>query len=151
MHYYYSPRFLGALGVAAGLLSGCSSNTPKPVTPPRTPINVSVSEGGAPAYRLSEAFVQSAVYEARISSLSITGKLANGKALSLAFKRQPNSSNTSIYVTDQLTASLDGVAATQATGSSAYSASTQTVDGTFSVTFPAAGVITGSFINVSTQ
>ena len=148
--HYYSPRFLGALGVAAGLLSGCSPNTPKPVTPPRTPITVSVSEGGAPAYTLRDAYVESATYDTKISSLSISGKLASGKTIGLTFGRLP-SSTLPAYTTDQFTATLDGVAATQASGTSTYSAQVKTADGNFTATFPTTGVITGRFISVPTQ
>jgi hypothetical protein len=147
----WSAKFVCALGVVGSLLiSSCGSDEPKPNTPTiPTPINVSVSEAGAPNYNLRDAYVESATYDAKISSVSISGKLANGKLLSLAFKRQPNSSS-SIYMTDQLVSTLDGVAATQSTGSSSYSAQTKTVDGNFTVSFPSTGVITGSFINAAT-
>ena len=149
----WSLKLVCALGVAGSLLSSCGSDDePKPNTPiTRTPITVSVSEAGAANYNLRDAYVESATYDAKISSASLVGKLASGKLLSLAFKRQPNSTGTgSMYVTDQLVATLDGVAATQATGTSAYSAQTKTIDGNFTVTFPSTGAITGTFINAAT-
>ena len=74
----WSLKLVCALGVAGSLLSSCGSDDePKPNTPiTRTPITVSVSEAGAANYNLRDAYVESATYDAKISSASLVGKLA---------------------------------------------------------------------------
>lgn len=143
-------KFVAVLGLAGCLLGSCSKKAPEPDnTVTRTPITVQVSEAGGPDYALTNAYVESALYDAKINRLSITGKLAGGKEISLVFNRTPNST-AAAYTTDQLTATLAGVTATSASGKSVYSAQTKTVDGTFSATFAGTGTVTGSFIAVPT-
>ena len=143
-------KFVVVLGLAGCVLSSCSKDSPKPdTTVVHNPITVRVSEAGAPDYALSDAYVESALYDGKISRLSITGKLASGKVIVLNFSRLPNSS-APVYTTDQFESTLGGVSATSVSGSSIYSPQTKTVDGTFTATFAGTGVVAGGFAAVQT-
>lgn len=106
-----------------------------------------VSEKGAPSYALSEAHVLSANYQSAVSSMTIVGKLNNGKAVQLDFSRNPGSTapNTT---TNVLEAYLDGASGTDASGTTTYNTTAKTVDGSFTATFPSTGTIKGSFTKV---
>jgi hypothetical protein len=142
------PLFLASIV----LLSSCKDDAPKPDPAPVThaPISVQVSENGGPSYTMTDAYVVSAIYDSRISTLSITGKLKSGKSLLIAFNRTPTSS-TGPYTTNEATASLDGVESPFATGMSVFNVQTSKIDGNFSTSFPSTGIVTGSFVGITLQ
>lgn len=130
-----------------GLLSSCgSSDAPQPNINTNTntsSIVVKVSEAGAPSYNLNEAKLLSSNYQTGASSLSIMGKLNNGKVLTLNFSR--GSGSVPAYTTNVLDATLDNVVGTNATGATTFNTTKRTADGSYQVTFPTIGVISGSF------
>ncbi|MVN76555.1 hypothetical protein GO988_09495 [Hymenobacter sp. HMF4947] len=109
-------------------------------------ITVQVSEAGAPSYNLLEAQVVNYNYQTGATNLTISGKLTSGKALTLRFTR---SGTAAVYTTNLLSATLDGVAAAPATGTTTFSTQARTVDGTFQATFPVLGVLNGSFAGIA--
>ncbi|TGE15807.1 hypothetical protein E5J99_11455 [Hymenobacter elongatus] len=80
--------------------------------------------------------------------MTITGKLNNGKAVLLDFVRNPGAT-TPPNTTNGLEAYLDGASGTAMSGTTTYNTQTKKADGTFSVTFPATGALTGSFSGVA--
>ncbi|GAA4350468.1 hypothetical protein GCM10023185_08210 [Hymenobacter saemangeumensis] len=133
----------GALALVA-VLGSCSKDEPKPAaTPPvGRPVRVMVSEAGAPSYELRDALVTSANYQSSAAAMEIIGKLNSGKVLTLSFSKngtaQPYSTNT-------LEAALDGNSGSAASGTTTYSTQSQRANGSFRVTFPVIGEVTGTF------
>ncbi len=135
------------VAVTATLLGGCGSKAEDPQpSPPVTAaptITVTVSEAGAPDYPLREAKVVSSNYQTGSSDLTITGKLNNGKALTLIFSR--GTGTPPPYSTAGLEAALDGIASSTAMGTTTYSPTTRKVNGNFQLNFPGTGALSGSF------
>jgi hypothetical protein len=107
-----------------------------------------VSEAGAPPYDLNEARVVSSNYQTGGASLSISGKLSNGKPLLLDFSRN---GSAAAYSTNLLEANLDGINGTNSTGATTYNTQARTVTGNFRSTFPSVGEVSGSFSGVAVQ
>lgn len=128
-------------------LVGCGSKeTPSPTpTPTASTIKVTVSEAGAPAYDLNEARVVDVTYQTGSPRLSLSGKLNSGKTLLLYFTK---GSATVNYTTNALTSSLEGVAGTNSSGTTAYDVQTKVVNGNFRTTYPGVGEVVGSFANI---
>ena len=147
----FSKLFIQAAAVIS-LLSSCSSSAddPQPSTSGpaagRSPIAVKISEAGAPSYSLNDAYVVSSNYQTGASSLTITGKLNSGKVLTLNFTKVGSASPNT---TNALDATLDNVAGSSATGTTAFNTQGRTVDGSFQVTFPIPGAVSGSFAGVA--
>lgn len=134
----------------ATLLSSCAAssdddNQPTPTTPLAT-VTVTLSEGGAPGYPLREARVVSANYQTGSSDLVITGKLNNGKPLTLTFSR--GAGTPPPFSTGAVEAVLDGATGTAATGTTTYNPQNRQVAGAFQATFPVIGVLSGSFTGI---
>lgn len=135
------------LALLAGLLSACAGSdndpTPTPTTPIASTVVVQVSQAGAPSYNLNEARVVSYNYQTGGAMLSLSGKLGDGRLLTLNFSR---GTNPPAYSTRALQATLGTEDATNPTGTTTYDPTTHQVDGTFSTTFTGStGTLTGSF------
>ncbi|MCI1190138.1 hypothetical protein MON38_22155 [Hymenobacter sp. DH14] len=142
------PRPLVSTLLCGIMLFGCkSTETPQPA-PIASTIKVSISEAGAPPYDLNEARVVSANYQTGGSSLSISGKLNNGKQLLLDFSR---AGTPTAYTTNALEGTLDGTTGTNSIGATTYNTQTRTVTGNFRSTFPVVGEVSGSFSGITVQ
>ena len=133
--------------LAFALLVGCGkADTPAPTAvTAASSIQVMVSEAGAPAYDLREARLGDANYHTGATSLSLSGKLNNGKPLVLYFTK---GNATASYTTTALSSNLDGTMGSSSVGTTTYNPQTRTVSGTFRTTFAIIGEVSGSFADI---
>ncbi|WP_460676162.1 hypothetical protein [Hymenobacter coalescens] len=135
-------KFLRFTALALGLLTGCKDNPPPaPTTPtPTYTTAVEVTVDNAPPYDLLQAYVSASNYDQRLASLQIVGKLYNNRELRLSF--QQSTPTVGANITDAVTATLDGVRASQASGQTQRDP-TNSVSGTFDCTFPNGTTVSG--------